>query len=555
MVFSSTTNSSFLNLLKSSILTQSIDVIDSVESIDSADSSSSLKAANAFDDNDYYSNDAAMIAQKILNLLKVKEDTKLLQATVVSLGIFLIVIGIVLNFTFNIITIVRRRYTASCLIMVSMCTAYLIYLILYCFKLTVYLKDISKYHIYDTIQEWEYGLFMCQFINAFLVTCKLISRFSILALCINRITILLEAKNTIEKFFNHHHHHQNDSSPESSTTGDRNSKILNFFMKLFNLPFILFLIFTIWFASLLMALPVFLSYKLSEVNNSTTVLCDSIYSFPDDTGKYALNTFNYMIFGLIIPSILIMTSIGAIFAIQCVYDLSINEKVKSQANFLPLVLFTIHFITTLPSEIYKYSRLSTIKQEVLLDSSDLYVTASLIEKNIIETISNPVTSAKPYYYLQYLYISEFIMIPIVLLTFYILSTKRVSNFCSIYLKCFDCREKEDELTTKKLFNNQNSGYKAAKIENDFLDDTKRVKVSTASSTEHHHVTRSLLKDDKMNNEHEDLNEDNVRTIVGSGRIKIIRKTSASSNACSTNTTSSGSNDLLANRAYNNYKPK
>ena len=301
-----------------------------------------------------------------------------------------------------------------------------------------------------------------------------------------------------------------------------------------------------------MSFPVYISYKLTEIHNSSSVICDSIYSFPDDTGKYALNTFNYMIFGLIIPSILIMTAIGAIFAIQCVYDFSMNEKVKTQANVLPLVLFTVHFITTLPTEIYKYSRLNTIKQEVLQENTDLYVTASLIEKNIIDTISNPMASAKPYYYLQYLYISEFIMTPIILLIFYILSTKRVSNFFSIYLKCFDCREKEDCLATKKLFNNpQNSGYKAAKIENDFLDENKRVKVSTASSTEHHHVTRSLLNEDKIN-EQDDLTEDNVKTI--GGRIKIIRKTSASSNACSTNTTSSGSNDLLHNRQYI-YKPK
>ena len=530
-------NSSLLSLVRSSVLTQSVDDDDSFVQ----HATGSLKSSFE-DDNEYYANDAAIIAQKILNLLKTKEDTKLLQATIVSLGVFLVVLGILVNVIFNVVSIVRRRYTANTLIMISMCTAYLLYLILYCFKLSVYLKDISKYHIYDTIQEWSYGLFMCQFINAFLITCKLISRFSILALCIKRITTLLEAKNRVEKFFNHENNDQ-------AIDGGFKIKILNFFIRLFNLPFILFLILMIWLTSFLISLPVYMSYKLTEVNNSTTVLCDSVYSFPDDTAKYAMNTFNYMIFGLVIPSILIMTSIGIIFAIHCVYDLSINEKIKPQTNWVPVVLFLIHFVTTLPTEIYKYSRLNTFKQNVLLDNDDdsTDLDASF-EKSVLETISNPVANARPYYYLQYLYVSEFILIPIVLLIIHVLSTKRVSDFCSFYITCFDCSERDDLICMKN--NKFSTNYKAANID-DYSGAS--AKASTATTTDLHHVTRSLLNNDRA---HNDLTEDNVKTISGSGRIKIIRKTSASSNACSTNTTSSGSgaNDLIHVKTYS-YKPK
>jgi hypothetical protein len=465
--------------------------------------------------NEYYANDAAIIAQKILNLLKIKEDTKMLQATVVSLGIFIIIIGIFMNATFNIFSIIRRRYTATLLIMISMCTSYLLYLILYCFKLSVYLKDISKYHIYDTIQEWNYGLFMCQFINGFLLTCKLISRFSILALCIKRIVTLFEAKNE-----------------------DQQPKIIKIFIKLFNLPFIFILILTIWLASFLISIPVYLSYHLTEAHNSTTILCDSIYSFPDETAKYALSTFNYMIFGLILPSVLIVALIVFIFALNCVYDLSADERIKPQTNWLLVVLFLTHFITTLPTEIYKYSRLNGIKQEVLQENTSLDEVSSLIEKSILETISNPVANAKPYYYLQYLYISEFIIVPIVLLIFYILSTKRISSFCTLYVKFFDCYEKED------LLGKSRKNIKKMPVE------AEDVKVSAVLD---HQVTSSLLNDEQINENDEENN--NVKSMTSSGRIKIIRKTSA----CSTNTTSSGSgflaSDLPINNKTYNYKPK
>ena len=481
-------------------------------------SSSAVSAAAALqtgapslDDSEYYSNDATIIAQRILNLLRIKEDTKVLQSTLVSLGIFIIVLGILMNTLFNMFTIIRRRYTSNNVIMVSMCTSYLLYLIFYCFKLSVYLKDISKYHIYDTLQEWTYGLFLCQFINGLLLTCKLISRFSILALCVKRIVTLFQAKNEDEDYLNGA---KSDDVPSQASSNSFQSKMLNLFIKLFSWPYLLLLIIFIWIVSFLASLPVYLSYKLTEVHNSSIMLCDSVYSFPDESGKYAMSTFNYMIFALVLPSILILMSIGIIFAVQCVYDLSLNEKVKSQTNWLLVVLFLVHVVTTLPTEVYKYNRLSGLKSQAAPEKPDER-SAAEVEKTILETISNPLAEARPYYYLQYLYISEFIIMPIILLVFYILSTKKVSNMCTLYIKCFDCHEKEELLNKRQRYNTNEKGSPN--------DDTK----NAANSTSDPAVTKSLLNEQK-NYEVDEFNEENVKHISGSGRIKIVRKTSASS---------------------------
>lgn len=488
---------------------------------------------------DIYENDASIIAKTILNLLRLKDETKSLQSTLVTIGIFIIVLGILMNTLFNIIMIIRRRYTSNNVIMISMCTSYLFYLIFYCLKLSVYIKDISKYHIYDTLQEWEYGLFLCQFISGYLFTCKLISRFSILALCIKRIVTLFQAKNEEDDYLGSNKHQeeylthnadqshsqtqQKQSMSKVSSSGSSGSgfhmksKVLNVFIKVFEWPYLLLLILAIWLLSFLFAIPVYTSYKLTSIHNNTAQLCDSIYSFPEDTSKYALITFNYLIFGLILPSIIILMAIAIVFAIQCVYDLSYTEKVKSQTNILLVIIFLIHLITTLPPEVYKYSRLSNIKQQHEDAIESNLNNANFIEKTILDTISNPIIEARPYYYLQYLYISEFIIMPIALMIYYIVSTKKVSNICTLYVKCFDCHEQED-LLNRSDRNTSNSEGRIRKT-NPF-----GITSSVTSSTPTHKNRYNVTMIDEANENLNKIDYNNTGDDEDDDQIKIDRST-------------------------------
>ena len=83
----------------------------------------------------------------------------------------------------------RRRHTSTTIIMLSMSLAYMLFLSFYAFKVSVYLEgnNITKFHMYEIIDNWTHGQFLCRFISGLPVFVKLIVRLSILAITIKRL--------------------------------------------------------------------------------------------------------------------------------------------------------------------------------------------------------------------------------------------------------------------------------------------------------------------------------------------------------------------------------
>jgi hypothetical protein len=120
-----------------------------------------------------------------------KEESNEFRLSIICIALSLIAIGILANLFFKLMVICRKgkRQTCTTLTMMSMCLAYLIFLAFYSVKLNVYISgdNITKFHIYETIDNWIYGQFMCQLISGLPFCVKLISRLSILALVTKRV--------------------------------------------------------------------------------------------------------------------------------------------------------------------------------------------------------------------------------------------------------------------------------------------------------------------------------------------------------------------------------
>jgi hypothetical protein len=129
-----------------------------------------------------------------------KNETNDFRLTIISIGLTLISIGILINLIFNLLVVLRkkRRQTCTTLLMFSMCFAYLIYLAFYSLKLSIYFNgdNITKYHIYDTVDNWTYGAFLCKFLSALPIAVKLISRLSILTIVFKRVVAVLVCGNS-----------------------------------------------------------------------------------------------------------------------------------------------------------------------------------------------------------------------------------------------------------------------------------------------------------------------------------------------------------------------
>lgn len=69
-----------------------------------------------------------------------------------------------------------------------MSLAYVVYLALYALKVTVYLEgdNITKFHMYDIVDNWTHGQFMCRFASSLPVFVKLIVRLSMLCIALKR---------------------------------------------------------------------------------------------------------------------------------------------------------------------------------------------------------------------------------------------------------------------------------------------------------------------------------------------------------------------------------
>ena len=242
---------------------------------------------------------------------------------IISLAFFLISIGILLNVIFSLLVICRKpgRQTSTTIITLSMSFAYLIYLSFYALKVTIYLEgdNIAKYHMYDTIDNWKYGEFMCQFVSGLPVFVKFVCRFSIIVICLERLFKIVESNFLIENDFNNGDDEQKMLNEQEEVKSNSNSKIKNksqsnlaikrsvfhFLLKAFKWPILPILIFIIWLVSLLATLPLFSSYRLDEPNEysiaSASSMCNSVFKFPEDINKVSTMYWNYMIYGLIIP--------------------------------------------------------------------------------------------------------------------------------------------------------------------------------------------------------------------------------------------------------------
>ena len=79
-------------------------------------------------------------------------------------------------------------------------------------------------------------------------------------------------------------------------------------------------------------------------------------------------------------------------------------------NTLLWLMFIIHLATSIPQELYRYFQLNIdFQDENVLDE---YITSILL---------HPIVKARPYYALQLLYITEFVMMPILFIIFYLCS--------------------------------------------------------------------------------------------------------------------------------------
>jgi len=120
-----------------------------------------------------------------------KDESNEFRLSIICVGLTLIAMGVLANLFFKLLVVCRKgkRQTCTTLTLLSMSLAYLIFLVLYSIKLSVFISgdNITKFHLYDTIDNWLYGQFMCQLISGLPFCVKLISRLSILALVAKRV--------------------------------------------------------------------------------------------------------------------------------------------------------------------------------------------------------------------------------------------------------------------------------------------------------------------------------------------------------------------------------
>ncbi|RMZ93764.1 hypothetical protein BpHYR1_015917 [Brachionus plicatilis] len=356
----------------------------------------------------------------IMDASQTNDESNEFRTLIVSIGLVLVSIGILSNLLFILLVLCRRpkRKTSSSLIMSSICLAYILFFIFYCFKIVVYfnVETIIKFHNYDVTENWIFGSFLCKFVHALPIWCKIFTRLSILVLIVMRILSLLIRRNCVS----------NSKSLQDANINvikDKNKKSilgLSLMRKCFECPVLLVIIALVWVISLLASGPLFFSYTLNHVTNPP--ICDSVYQFPDDLKKVANFYFNYFIYGSMVPCFLILLTliVLSLFQLSRGSSLSaenskphstnlVSSKETRSNNFLLWLAVIVHLGTSFPQELYRYSQL------VNTDVNDpVYIEMVLLK---------PLALARPYYLIQLLYISEFALIPLIFLTFFTCSSK------------------------------------------------------------------------------------------------------------------------------------
>lgn len=402
-----------------------------------------------------------------------KDESNEFRLAIICIGLTLISTGILANLIFKLLVVCRKgkRQTCTTLTMVSMCLAYIIFLVLYSLKLSVYFSgdNITKFHIYDTIDNWVYGEFLCSFISGLPFCCKLISRLSILALVAKRIlnVVVCDCNEGICADFNCKSDELNSDEvgEETKLKSSHGTEGLNYkksknafrkfkiIRKVFEWPVIILLILLIWIISIATTWPIFSSYKLNKPESSSSEICDSIYVFPDDIQKIRFMYLNYLIYALALPCFLIVILLCVLYILQSNYcskayaptsatstpvkrkthsnkqrqaEASLSSNSFDEANTsntysnqnqscsksngnntLLWLMFVVHLSTSIPQELYRYLQLNLdFKDETVLDE---YLTSILI---------HPIEKARPYYALQLLYITEFVLMPMLFILFY-----------------------------------------------------------------------------------------------------------------------------------------
>jgi hypothetical protein len=448
-----------------------------------------------------------------------KAEANDFRLTIVCLGLALISIGIAANLLFKLIVLCRKRkrQTSTTLVMFSMCSAYLLFLVFYCFKLSIYFNgdNITKFHIYDTIDNWIYGQFMCKLISGLPISIKLISRLSILTLIAKRILALVLCNCNEEVCLDPNDLNDDDSemtnlrqsSANKPTRSGRNSsgkmRKLKLISQLFEWPILIIVIAIVWLVSFMSSWPIFASYMLNEPStliNSNNKICDSVYLFPDDIKSIGSMYLSYFVYSLILPCSIILALLVLLYVLQSSYcftrmsspsasgsstpvkgsqaakksfrsassTASLDEANSSsqhatscartrRSSLLLWAMFSIHVSTSVPQELYRYLQLRIdFRDESVLDS---YLSSILIQ---------PIVRARPYYAMQLIYVSEFVLMPLVFILFHLCSNtgSRCSgdevsvakHGCLSHLKeYFHDDELTKSKTTRRAYLNSNSG--------------------------------------------------------------------------------------------------
>jgi hypothetical protein len=124
------------------------------------------------------------------------EDIEHFKQLVLTLAIILAALGLLFNISFQLLIAFRvhrkwHRMSNTALIACSISIAYVVCLIFYTLKISVYSMgdNLSKFHMYDIVEDWPYAQITCQMVITAPVWAKLIARLSIFLCVLDRLCV------------------------------------------------------------------------------------------------------------------------------------------------------------------------------------------------------------------------------------------------------------------------------------------------------------------------------------------------------------------------------
>ena len=501
-----------------------------------------------------------------------KDDTIQFRNLVVSIALILISVGILLNIIFSLLVICRtkKRQKSTLLILLSMSLAYLIFLIFYSLKISIYFygDNITKFHMYDTIENWTYGEFMCRFVSALPACCKLLSRLSILVIVVKRLVGVF-ISDWFGSSFNKRKLVEQDADEESKLNdyenADLNKKLQKETLRsnqtgkskfgkqigsLFEWPIILILALLIWIISIVSSYPIFFSYKLKEPLSSLNTIineqsiCYSIYTFPEEIDKVSHMHLNYLLFSLFLPCLLILILLVILLIVQSVCCMGLVARSPSltfsTSSSLPsgsptLTKHKQNTQTTVSSSTSSFDQdsianlarsrnnfflwtmlfihLGTSLPRELYKLSQLttnFNNGEILDNYLAMRFEKSLVRARLYYAMQLLDVSEFVLMPAAFILFFLCSTKRTRPTRS---------ESDSEFPNKRINIVESNLYKS--LRNCFYDKDllhSRSDYSTSSSTRSY-LDKNKKKPIILNESAFSLNDAKVK--LNSARIDAL----------------------------------